>query len=256
MEKENLQHVQLPNRQKEETITPQEQLIYVSIRRFMNAQTNEAFPSLATISEKSGASVPTIRKCIKHLESAGYFKIEKRGRQNIYIFDELKAFEPFSYEFLDNKNLSFLEKSYLVASQQFMYTTQGEGSISFTNRALSKKINLSEATISRCNHSLESKGYLAIIENENREVETGCKTQTKLFHLNKFGQAVVFLLKNHEDRITNSENAVEQLQKENAQLLRENAQRKQENAQMQKTQELLIREVEKLKAANKPNLVL
>ena len=78
-----------------------------------------------------------------------------------------------------------------------------------------------EASVSRCNRSLESKGYLEIINNENREMATGCKTQTKLFHLNKFGQAVVFLLKNHEDRITETENDINQLKKTNELLLRE-----------------------------------
>ena len=221
METQNLQHVQLPNRAVDDTITPQDQLIYISIKRFMNNQTKEAFPSLDTIAEKSGASVPTVRKCIKNLEEADYIKVIKKGRQNIYKFNPYKEFEPFSYEFLDKKDLTFLEKTYLVASQQYMFKVEGEGSMSFTNKELSEKINMSEASVSRCNRSLESKGYLEIINNENREMTTGCKTQTKLFHLNKFGQAVVFLLKNHEDRITETENDIDQLKKTNELLLRE-----------------------------------
>lgn len=238
METNNLQHVQLPNRKSDDTITPQDQLIYISIKRFMNNETKEAFPSLETIAEKSGASIPTVRKCVKNLEGAGYIEVIRKGRQNIYKFNPYKAFEPFSYDFLDNKELSFLEKTYLVASQQYMFKTQGEGSLSYTNKDLSQKINMSESSISRCNHSLEAKGYLEIIANENREVVTGCKTQTKLFHLNKFGQAVVFLLKNHEDRIANNENEIEQ---------------------MKKTNELLLREIEQLKAQvgiTKPTLTL
>lgn len=210
---EKLQHVQLPNKQESESITPQDQLVYVSIKRFMNNKTKEAFPSLETIKEKSGASINTIRKCIKNLENADYLKIEKRGRQNYYIFNPYKEFEPFSYDFLDNKELSFLEKSYLLASQQHMFKENGDGSVSYSNKELSEKINLSESSVSRCNHSLEAKGYLTIVHNESREIESGCKTQTKLFHLNKLGQAIVFLLKNHEDRIQENTENIEDLKK-------------------------------------------
>ena len=91
METQNLQHVQLPNRAVDDTITPQDQLIYISIKRFMNNQTKEAFPSLDTIAEKSGASVPTVRKCIKNLEEADYITVIKKGRQNIYKFNPYKS---------------------------------------------------------------------------------------------------------------------------------------------------------------------
>lgn len=207
----NIQHIQLPNKQESEDITPQDQLIYVSIKRFMNNKTKEAFPSLETIKEKSGASINTIRKCIKNLEKANYIKIVKKGRQNYYIFNAYKEFEPFSYDFLDNSNLSFLEKTYLLASQQYMYKENGEGSISYTNKELASKINMSESSISRCNTSLENKGYLTTLHNESREIGSNCRTSTKLFHLNKFGQAVVFLLKNHEERIQENTEKIEDL---------------------------------------------
>ena len=58
--------MQLPNKQESESITPQDQLIYVSIKRYMNNRTKEAFPSLQTISEVSGSAINTIRKCIKN----------------------------------------------------------------------------------------------------------------------------------------------------------------------------------------------
>lgn len=60
----------------------------------MNKDTKIAFPSLQTISD--GASIPTIRKIITKLEKLDYFEISKRGQQ--YKFNELKSFEPFSYE--------------------------------------------------------------------------------------------------------------------------------------------------------------
>ena len=122
MDKEcNKQHVQLPNNMGNSDITPKDQLIYLSIRRFMNNKSKIAFPSLEKIKEVSGASINTIRNSISSLEEKEYIKVFKRGRGQEYHFNELKAFEPFSYEFLDKPDLTFTEKSYIVASQQFMF---------------------------------------------------------------------------------------------------------------------------------------
>ena len=148
MEAINKQHVQLPNDMTvNENLTPQDLLIYVAIKRYMNKDTKEAFPSLQTICAKSGASINTVRKCINNLEAQDYFKIEKRGRQNYYIFSDYQKFEPFSYDFLDKEDLTFTEKAYIIASQQYMFKDEkGIGKISYTNSELSEKI-LSAANI-------------------------------------------------------------------------------------------------------------
>lgn len=225
------QHVQMPNRNENDSITPKEQLIYVAIKRFMNKDTMEAFPSLAKLSEQTGASIPTIRDAIKVLVDLGYITIRTQGRKHVYKFDKYKNFEPFSYEFLDNKDLSFLEKSYLVASQQFMYKSSENASMSLTNRELSEKINMPESTISKCNRSLESKKYLTVVKNATRDLITGCRTDTKIFKINEFGQAVAWMILDHEDRITENTNDIQYLKKQN---------------------ELLMRRIEELEEAQKP----
>lgn len=146
------------------------------------------------------------------------------------MFNPYKQFEPFSYEFLDRKDLSFLEKSYLVASQQFMFK---DGEDAYSNRELADKINMSIASISRCNKSLEAKEFLTTVQNESRDSVTGVLTDTKIFHLNKFGQAVVGILMNHENRITENSEEIKTL--------------KDQMQQTNKKNELLEREVAKLK---------
>lgn len=208
---ENKQHVQLPNNMADDDLRPQDQLIYLGIKRHANAA-NIAYPSLATIKDETGASIETVRKSIKILEDKGYFTTEKDGRRTKYVFSSKKWFEPFSYDFLDNKNLTFTEKSYLAATQQFMFKdTDGLGKVSYTNNQLSKKINMPESTISKCNRSLINKEYLTIIENEQRDLETGISTNTKVFDLNKVGQAVIWVLKNHEDRLQKTEERVSEI---------------------------------------------
>lgn len=200
---ENKQHVQLPNDMAQDGLTPKDQLIYLSIRRYMNDQSRKAYPSLETISSVSGASINTIRSTIKKLVEKGYFTIEIEGRKHIYHFSEHKGFEPFSYEFLDKKDISFTAKAYLAASQQYMYTDiKGYGKISKTNKDLSEMINMPESTISKCNRELERKQYLTIIKNCSVDSVSGCHTNTTLIELNKLGQAIVWGLKDHEERIS------------------------------------------------------
>ena len=205
--KENKQHVQLPNNMTKE-VTPKDLVIYLAIRRYANKETKEAFPSLDTLHKVTGAAINTIRNCISNLVEANKISIRKEGRKNVYKFATFNdGFEPFSYEFLDKKDLTFTEKAYLIASQQYMFKKDGEGKVEFTNKELSSKINMPQQTISKCNHSLMNKGYLSI--NKEKDPITELVTTTKAFHLNKLGQAIVFILKNHEDRLNTQEKQIE-----------------------------------------------
>ena len=198
---ENLQHVQVPNNMGTKNLTPKDQLIYTIIKSHDNP-TKGCFPSLQVLSKESGASINTIRDSIARLKEAGYIKTELKGRKTYYTFDPYKKFEPFSPDFISNPNISFTTKSYLIASQQFMYKdVENLGKLSFSNRELADQINMPESTIRRCNAELVSKDYLTILKNESKDIQTGCKTDTKLYDLNKLGQAVIWAICNHEDRI-------------------------------------------------------
>lgn len=218
-----MKHVQLPNDMTADAnLTPQDLLIYVAIKRYMNKDTKEAFPSLQTICAKSGASVNTVRKCITNLEKEGYFTITKVGRKNIYTFSDYKNFEPFSYDFLDKEDLTFTEKAYIIASQQYMFKDEpGIGKITLSSQDLAKRINMPESTISKCNKSLTAKDYLSIIRCSKRDPETGVAIQEKIFHLDELGQAVVWALHNHEERITNNEKTLDLALNEIARLTAE-----------------------------------
>ena len=217
----NKQHVQLPNNMTLETIlTPQDLLVYISIKRYMNNETKEAFPSLQTIAEKCGASIPTIRKCIKRLEEGKYIEVTKKGRSQIYKFLKYDNFEPFSYEFLDKEDLSFTEKSYIIASQQYMFKENGKGKIGLSNQELGNKINMPKSTVTKCNKTLEAKGYLDIIK--ARKHESGITINEKFFHLDELGQAIVFTLQNHEERLNKTEQNIENLMKDMSIVLKEN----------------------------------
>ncbi len=213
MENDLKQHVQLPT-DKDSELEPKDLLIYLTIKRHQNKDTKEAYPSLEKIAEESGASVPTVRKIIKKLVDTDYISFRVSGRKHVYSFNPYKYFEAFSYDFLDNKNLSFTERSYLVAAQKYMIKENGQGKMTFTNKELAEKIHMSESTISKINRSLEAKDYLLTLDTAIRDPETGLKKKEKIFDLNAYGQAVVFILKNHDERISDTEQNVASLMKD------------------------------------------
>lgn len=249
-------HTQLPNNMGESKLEIKDQLIYLVIKSHNNSN-NECFPSLQTIAEESGISIPTIRVSIKRLEEKEFIKIERRGRKNYYFFNPYKTFEPFSDEFIKRKDLSPLTKSYLIAIQQYMYKDiEGIGKISLSNRKIAEKINTTEHTVRNCNKELERKNYLTIINNKSRDLETGCKTDTKLYDLNKLGQAIIWTLKDHEDRITENTENIKELAKRDK--LREDEHRRlvQENKEYIKLVKALQREIEEMKKTNQNNFVI
>lgn len=215
MEEINKQHTQVPNNMAQDGLTPRDQLVYAVLHSHNNKE-NICFPSLQVLSEESQLSIPTIRSSIKSLEDKGYIKVEKKGRRNYYYFKKYINFEPFGPEFLKKKDITPTTKAYLIAAQQFMFKDiKGVGKISYSNRELAKQINMPESSIRSSNKELERNNYLTIVKNEVRDVESGCKTDTKIFNLSKLGQAIIWVLKDHEDRIEQNSEDIKQLKEDN-----------------------------------------
>ena len=199
-------HSQVPNNMAKDGISPREQLVYAVLHSYDNPE-HKVFPSLDKLAERSQLSVPTVRASLKILEDTGYIKIEKKGRKNYYTFSKYLNFEPFSDEFLDNKDITPTTKAYLVAAQQFMYKdVEGLGKLSYSNRVMSEHINMPESSIRKCNKELEKKNYLTVIKNASLG-------DTKIFNLNDLGQAIIWALQNHEERITQNTEKVADLEK-------------------------------------------
>lgn len=74
------QHVQLPNNMEETDLTLKDQLIYLSIRRFINGKSKIAYPSLSKIREVSEACLSSVRSRIARLEEKDYFRVIKKGK--------------------------------------------------------------------------------------------------------------------------------------------------------------------------------
>ncbi len=221
------QHVQLPNvilnEGEKNTLNPKDLLIYLIIKSYMNGYTKECFPSLKTISKKSGYSINTIRAAIKILEIEKYLYVQKRGKSQVYIFESCKSFEPFSYEFLFLDKLESAEKVYLIASQQHLRKdTKGYGKTTYSNQVMSEKINISARNIAKLDEGLIKKGFLNIVKTNKRDPVTGIFINEKIFHLDELGQSIIWTLQNHDEKIENLEELTTSTSKDIKILLREN----------------------------------
>ena len=230
-------HVQLPNGLiKIDSIIPKDLLIYLAIKRFEDWDTHTAYPSLKEVSKLCGCTEKTVAESIKRLVASDYLKVEKYKRGKKYTFKKYKNFEAFSLEFLDREDLSFTEKQYLAAQQQFLIKEDHLGKTTYSSYEMSSKINMSPSTIQRCDRSLMAKEYLTIVSTNIRDSETGLLKKEKIFNLEKFGQAVVFVLQNHEM-------SIQEL--------------KEENQSLKKNQDIIIRELNRLKQEKgEPELIL
>ena len=209
----NKHHVQVPNDMTEQNISlkPGDLLIYATLQRHMDKDTKTCYPSLETISRESGASVNTVRNSIQNLINTKYIEVTPKGRGKLYRFLKWDKFEPFSYDFLDNKKLSFKEKAYILATQQYMFKKEEtqDGVVTYNNIELSKRLNISPSTISRLDSALQAKQILNINTLSQRDQETNLPIKEKVFHLSKVEQAIVFILGNHEERLKDTESKVE-----------------------------------------------
>lgn len=217
------QFVILPKKDNGVLLQKYEILIYVCIRRYMNKDSMEAWPSISTIAKDSGCSKPTVMKVIKEIEKKGYFETRHVGpfNQTIYKFNNEKSFEPFSYEFLDRADLSKSEKLQILCTQQYMYKNDGIGKISYSDRELSKLTGLSREIISTNNNLLMKKGYMTQVSLKERDPMSGLVNKETIYHLNELGQAIVFALQNHESRIEENTKQIENTQKDVSLLMRE-----------------------------------
>lgn len=161
-------------------------------------------------------------KTIKTIEEKGYFSIDHVGpfKQTVYTFNNEKSFEPFSYEFLDRKDLSKSEKLQILCTQQYMYKSDGIGKVSYSDRELSKLTGLSREVISMNNNLLINKGYMTQIS-LNAKDENGLMNKETIYHLNELGQAIVFAIQNHEERIEENTKQIQNTQKDVQLLLNE-----------------------------------
>lgn len=238
---DNKQFFTLPTNMTEESpLKPTDVLVYLYLKCYDN-ESHKCYPSLATLSKRSGAAINTIRKSINNLVENKYIEVKKVGRSNYYYFKKVIKFDKFYLDFIDNSDLSFSEKAYIAASYQYMFKdVEPYGKIALSNRDLASKLNVSEKSIYRLNKDLTRKEILQIFKESKRNLETGCPEELKVFNLQKCGQSALWLIQDNSERI----NTLEERDKEKE----ENDRKRDELIKsQQKMLEIMQKEIDKLK---------
>lgn len=220
MNESSKQHVQVPSKV-ETAIKPKDQLIYACIKKYMNNETMQAFPSIETISKDSGLSKNTVSKSINNLAKFGYLSISKKGRCNLYTFSRIKQFEPFSFEYITSNKITPETKASVMSMQPYMIKdTPGFGKIGYCAKTIANLIHSSERSVYRTFGELKRKGYMAELKNKETDLLNlgGSFKNTKVINLKSLGQAIIWKLKDHEDKINKNTEDIDKLKNENEEM--------------------------------------
>lgn len=229
--KNKVQHVEVPQpKERETSLKPFDYLVYANIRRYVNKDTMTCFPSLDTIADKCGSTIPTIRQSIKRLLKEKMFEaIIRTGQSTMYKFTNLlDGFEMFTSEFLDSEELTPEEKAYLIGLQAKSYKNNDLAITTYSNSELSSMLNLSRKSIIKYNKSLREKEIMSELQTSVKDTETGLCKSAKVIDLNKIGQAVLFI----NERVDNHEERIQQLEKELKMVISENRRLSKENERL------------------------
>lgn len=186
-----------------------EGLVYVSLRYFYRGN-SDVYPSLQRIADLAELSIKTVDKCIKKLIDKEYITREKKGKKYFYTFLETdEQFEKFSDAFLLNKKLSAREKAYIISITRFMFKNSEEetGDISYTNKEIAEKINVSERMVMELNKSLVEK-----------EILQDSKAITKKFNLRPIDQMIILELTSQKEDIETLKTKYSKIEQDNIEL--------------------------------------
>lgn len=222
-------HVQVPDPVKETKLKPFDKLVYANLRKYMNKDTYECFPTIRRIASECGCTEKRVTNSIERLIEAGDIEKTKRiGRSNVYKFNKLsKNFEMFTNNFLDQKDTTPEEKAYLIGLQSQTYKDGGFAMTTKTNEEIAEALNIDARSVRRYNKSLKEKQILVEMKTAILD-SAGYNRTVKAIDLAKVCQAVLYVnervdvhetrLNAQEDRITILEKMVSKLMQEKTEL--------------------------------------
>ena len=243
---ENKKFVSAPNQRKERYLPKdavdikQENLelidayIYLILKRYMNEETKIAFPSTTTLMSDTNLSKPAILNSVKRLEKANYIKIIRQfGKANQYQFNDYKKFECFSYDFLDMKELSAIEKAYLVIAQPHMIDKDSvtqTGKIHYDQSTFANIMGISVNTLKKIEKHLQELHILSLKATNQKELvlantryipSTGFNLYDRVYSFPAFCNELVFKIQEHDVKLDKHEAEIHQLKEENLRIRQE-----------------------------------
>ena len=218
-------HVQVPDPVKETKLKPFDKLVYANLRKYMNKDTYECFPTIRRIASECGCTEKRVTNSIERLIEAGDIEKTKRiGRSNVYKFNKLsKNFEMFTNDFLDQKDTTPEEKAYLIGLQSQTYKDGGFAMTTKTNEEIADALNISARSVRKYNKSLKEKQIMVEMKTDILDA-AGYNRTVKAIDLTRVWQAVLYVNERvdiHETRLNSQENRITVLEKMVSKLMQE-----------------------------------
>lgn len=223
---ESKQHVQVPTMDlATEGLTYSDPFIYACIKKYMNQETKQAWPSNSTLAKLSKMSNRTITESIKRLEAAGYISVRREfGKPNVYTFNDYKKFEIFSYDFLDSEEYTPKDKSYYILMQPKMFKSSSDCVVTMSSEKLAKSLALDPKTLRKYEKNLVKKGLLELTPYRTDNA-TGLEVYARHYDLEKWSNAIALKFMEHNDRLDNHDHQIKRLEDEIEFLKKELAKR-------------------------------
>lgn len=230
---EKNQHVQVPTMNLvKEGLTYSDPFVYACIKKYMNSHTQQAWPSNATLAKLSGLSAKTIIEAVRRLEAAGYITVKREfGKPNVYTFNDYKKFEIFSYEFLDRKDLTSREKSYLIVAQPKMFKSDTGGVITMNSTDFAESIALTPRTLRKYEKDLKDKGLLEM-QPYKLDNSTGCPVYLRSYNFDQWSNLVALKFMEQDERLDSHEEELKRLKQQVEFLTKELQKQKMEDAEI------------------------
>jgi len=166
-----------------------DQLVFAQIKRFMNAESRECYPTVDTIHDLTGLSDKFIKDSIGRLSSYGLIIVRRRrGTSNLYYFPpETDQFEMFSEDFLDMKLPPKVKEYYMKLQKHLFNKGEKVSYTQYSDTEISKLVGLSLPTVKKYNIILQESGYLNT-EITTYKDEAGFNIRQMNFDMEKLGQ--------------------------------------------------------------------
>lgn len=160
-------------------------VIYAYLRKHYNHITKEAYPSLDTLSKESGISKPTVIKCVNRLAQKEFISITKQNKVNHYTFSEVNKFEIYSYDFLDDPNLSTSDKAYIICMQPHMFKNVdlGIGKVTYSELDIAQMLNIDLRTLRKYESRLSDgdRPIMTMVPTKKKDEVTGLTINERIF---------------------------------------------------------------------------
>lgn len=203
---ENRQHVQIPSSNLEEMgLEMKDLVIYAYLKKHYNHITKESFPSLDTLVKESGISKPTVIKCLDRLQQQGYINIIKKGKYNRYTFSDVNKFEIYSFDFLEDNNLSTSDKAYIICMQPHMYKNPelGIGKVTYSELDIARMLNIDLRTLRKYENHLQQgdNPVLTLVPSKKKDPETGLLINERVFNFEAYNNILALKFREIDDKL-------------------------------------------------------